>query len=52
MPAGEEVRMLADDKGFSPDVRAWAAKTGHTLVSIEESNPARLAAVVRKVATT
>ena len=48
MAPGEEIRVIADDKGFPPDVRAWAAKTGHTLVSLEEWDPARLVAVIRK----
>jgi tRNA 2-thiouridine synthesizing protein A len=45
---GQEVTVLADDKGFPPDVRAWCEKTGHTLVSLDEQDPARLTAVVRK----
>jgi TusA-related sulfurtransferase len=45
---GEEVRVVADDKGFSPDVRAWSDKTGHELVSLDESDPNNLVAVVRR----
>lgn len=48
MAVGEEVRVLADDKGFTPDVNAWSEKTGHELVSLDSSDPARLVAVVRK----
>ena len=45
--AGEEIRIVADDKGFPPDVRAWVAKTGHELVSLDEHDPTRMVAVVR-----
>ncbi len=45
---GETVRILADDKGFAPDVRAWVEKTGHELVELDEHDPARLVAVVRR----
>lgn len=48
MRPGEEIRVLADDKGFPPDLRAWVAKTGHTLVALEENDPQRLVAVIRK----
>lgn len=48
MAVGDTVTVLADDKGFPPDVRAWAEKTGHELVSLEDRDPARLAAVIRK----
>lgn len=48
MAAGEELRVVADDKGFVPDVRAWCAKTGNELVSLEDANPAQLVAVIRK----
>lgn len=47
-PVGGELVVLADDKGFAPDVRAWCDKTGHELVSLDESNPARLVAIVRR----
>jgi len=45
---GEEVRVVADDKGFPPDVRAWSDKTGHELVELDESDPDNLVAVVRR----
>jgi TusA-related sulfurtransferase len=48
LAAGEELRMVADDKGFPPDVRAWCEKTGHELVSLDEHDPRHLVAVVRK----
>lgn len=48
MAAGEELKIIADDKGFPPDIRAWCEKTGHTLVTLEENDPQRLVAVVRK----
>lgn len=48
LAVGEEVRVLADDKGFAPDVRAWCEKTGQKLVELDETNTANLVAVIRK----
>lgn len=48
VPVGADLTVLADDKGFAPDVRAWCEKTGHELVSMDESDPARLVAVIRR----
>ena len=48
IPVGDELRILADDRGFPPDVRAWCDKVGHELVSLEDSDPARLVAVIRR----
>jgi TusA-related sulfurtransferase len=49
VPVGDSVRVVADDKGFTPDVRAWCAKTGHELVSLNDTDPAALVAVVRRL---
>lgn len=49
LAVGAELTVVADDKGFAPDVRAWCDKTGHTLVALEDANPARIVAVVRRV---
>jgi TusA-related sulfurtransferase len=49
IPVGGELRVLADDRGFPPDVRAWCDKVGHELVSLDESDPARLVAVIRRL---
>jgi len=49
IPVGDELRVLADDHGFPPDVRAWCDKVGHELVSLDETNAARLIAVIRRV---
>lgn len=49
LPVGSEIRILADDRGFPPDLRAWCAKTGHQLVSLDESNPMLLVGTVRKM---
>jgi len=46
--SGGEVRVVADDKGFAPDVRAWVEKTGNVLVSLDDHDPANIVAVVRK----
>jgi len=48
IPVGNELRVLADDRGFPPDVRAWCDKVGHELVSLDETDPARLVAVIRR----
>lgn len=31
LPAGERIRLLADDPGAAPDVRAWCRMRGHVL---------------------
>lgn len=48
LPVGGELTVLADDRGFPPDLRAWCEKTGHELVSLDEADPARLVGVVRR----
>jgi len=48
IPVGEELRVLASDRGFPPDVRAWCDKVGHALVSLEDSDPTRIVAVIRR----
>ena len=48
IPVGEELRVQANDRGFPPDVRAWCDKTGHELVSLDETDPAHLVAVIRR----
>ena len=45
---GAELTVVADDKGFPPDLRAWCEKTGQELVSLDDTNPARLVGVVRR----
>jgi len=49
LPVGDELRILANDRGFPPDVRAWCDKTGHKLVSLDETDPANLVGVVRRM---
>ena len=44
---GDEVEVVADDRAFPSDVRAWCKKTGHRLVSLREDGAAH-AALVRK----
>jgi TusA-related sulfurtransferase len=48
LPVGAELTVVADDKGFPPDLRAWCQKTGQELASLDETNPARLVAVIRR----
>jgi TusA-related sulfurtransferase len=44
---GDEIEVMADDRAFPSDVRAWCNKTGHSLVSLTEEGAAH-AALVRK----
>ena len=37
LPTGSQVRVLASDPGFCPDVAAWCQKCGHTLHQAEAS---------------
>jgi TusA-related sulfurtransferase len=48
-PVGAEVTVIADDKGFPPDLRAWCQKTGQELLSLDDTDAARLVGVVRRV---
>jgi cysteine desulfurase len=48
LPVGGELTIVADDKGFPPDLHAWCEKTGQELVSLDDHAPARLVAVVRR----
>lgn len=45
---GDQITVFADDVPFPSDLRAWCATTGHTLVSLDESNPKRYVAVIKK----
>lgn len=45
---GEQITVVADDLPFPSDLRAWCKITGHTLVSLDEKNPPRFVAVIRK----
>ena len=44
---GDKIRVLADDRAFEPDVRAWCRKTGNSLVAVTDENGVTVA-VVRK----
>jgi tRNA 2-thiouridine synthesizing protein A len=44
---GDEIEVVADDRAFPSDVRAWCNKTGHRLLSLSEQGSAH-AARVRK----
>lgn len=35
---GEVLEIIADDKGIKSDMPAWALKTGHELMGIEEED--------------
>jgi TusA-related sulfurtransferase len=48
VPVGDVLTVIADDRGFPPDLRAWCDKTGHELVSLDETDPARLVGVIRR----
>jgi tRNA 2-thiouridine synthesizing protein A len=45
---GDVIELWATDPGVKPDVRAWAAKTGNEILSIEDY-PDKIVAVVRIV---
>ena len=47
---GELITVTADDPPFPSDIRAWCRITGHTLVSLDESDPGQYVAVIRKEA--
>jgi tRNA 2-thiouridine synthesizing protein A len=46
---GQDVTVLADDRAFPADVKAWCAKTGNPLLSLTEEGLAYAAAVKRAV---
>ena len=35
LSAGQTLLVLASDPGFEPDIKAWASRTGNTLLSSE-----------------
>jgi tRNA 2-thiouridine synthesizing protein A len=37
LQSGQVLKMIATDPGSLPDVQAWTSKTGHELVSHEQS---------------
>ena len=37
MVSGQTLEVLADDKAFEPDITAWCKRTGHSLMSLNES---------------
>jgi tRNA 2-thiouridine synthesizing protein A len=45
---GSEIEILADDPVFEPDLKSWIKKTGHELISLEQSSEGKYAAIVRK----
>jgi tRNA 2-thiouridine synthesizing protein A len=45
---GETITVVADDAPFPSDLRAWCKMTGHTLVSLTETDPKRFVAVIKK----
>lgn len=49
LPIGGELRVIANDRGFPSDVRAWCDKTGHLLVSMDETDASNLIGVVRRM---
>ena len=45
---GGLITVMADDGPFPSDLRAWCKRTGHSLVSLDESDPQRYIAVIRR----
>lgn len=35
VPPGGELKVIADDPAFGPDVKAWCRRTGHELVGLD-----------------
>jgi tRNA 2-thiouridine synthesizing protein A len=48
MDPGDQVTVLASDKAFEADIRAWVSRTGNTLVSFESEGPLS-SAIIEKV---
>ena len=48
VPVGEEIVVHADDPAFPMDIKVWCDRCGHTLVSLDTSDPSCLVAVLRK----
>ncbi|WP_323703657.1 DsrE/DsrF/DrsH-like family protein [Mammaliicoccus sp. Dog046] len=44
---GDQIEVTVTDPGFHSDIQSWVKQTGHTLVSLEESNKA-IVAVIQK----
>jgi TusA-related sulfurtransferase len=38
LDGGEVLEVISDDKGIKSDMPAWASKTGHELLGIEEKD--------------
>ncbi|HVD03613.1 MAG TPA: sulfurtransferase TusA family protein [Candidatus Dormibacteraeota bacterium] len=45
---GDTIEIWATDPGFKPDVRAWAARTGNTILSLEDQTD-KITAVIQVV---
>ncbi len=45
---GDLLTITATDPPFPSDIRAWCRMTGHTLLSLDESDPRHFVAVIRK----
>lgn len=43
---GDEINVLASDRGFLEDIKAWCRKTGNELVSLEDGQTIK--AIIRK----
>jgi tRNA 2-thiouridine synthesizing protein A len=46
--AGEEIEIRADDRAFPADVKAWSAKTGHTLLEVATQGDTFVARIRKK----
>ncbi|HVW31394.1 MAG TPA: sulfurtransferase TusA family protein, partial [Acidimicrobiia bacterium] len=47
LTSGQTLLVVASDPGFEPDIKAWASRTGNTLLSIERRGD-ELQALLRK----
>ena len=46
--SGDEFKIVCDDPGFEPDIKAWASETGNPLVGIEKSGKDTIATIRKK----
>lgn len=46
--SGDEFKIICDDPGFEPDIKAWAGETGNPMVSITKVGADTVAVIKKK----
>lgn len=46
--SGQEIQIIADDRAFPADVKAWCAKTGHILLELANKGDSYVALIRKK----